>query len=137
MSDQVENFVFTYFLPALAGILILVVIGMIGYVIYWLLDTVGVSIQKAQGYIEDVSFTAQHPELQYNVALKMSMPVTVPDRWYLSVTFPDGSDVMSIDHAPFDWQKKGSAVLVNYKMGRFSKKPSVESISQLSEWVGK
>ena len=80
-------------------------------------DLLGVSAATADGVIYDVSFQAQHQE---NGSSRHMSARTVPDTWWLDVRFDGGRDVLKIQHAPWDWEQKGSRVEVEYAVGRLT-----------------
>lgn len=112
-----------YVMGGILGLCMLALVGLLGFLGYEALDDIGAKTGTTTGQIIDVSFRAEHTEIQDVMIGKTLMPmsVPVPDKWYLEIATPDGGGWMAIENAPFIWEQKGSKVVVKYKTGLFSK----------------
>ncbi len=128
MEESLFDTVMNVFMHALMAVMIMVcaILGLYG--IYEGVNWLGVGQQETSGKISEISFYGAHTERR---CAKTCHTEYVPDKWYLSITTRQGSDWMTINHAPWGWQQSGSSVSVTYERSRLDNKFSITSISAL------
>lgn len=103
------------------------IVCLIAYGVFWAVNYWFQPIQHVDGSIENTRLESAHTN--FVLVGKVMVPQHIPDRWHLGIHIPQGSDDFVIEHAPFDWQRDGSRVLVEYQRGRLTGAINVRAIS--------
>lgn len=105
-------------------ILLLGLIILIGWGLFYLLDTSFQQINSAQGTLIDKEFIAEHTDMQPMMVGKttMMMPVHHPDDWRLIFDINGKIDSISVHEQFYESIQIGDKEWLYFKEGRFSNK---------------
>lgn len=104
--------------------LMAMLIGLVGYGLFYLIDSSFLISSRGAGRIIEKEFTPAHTStlLIYNAALKTSTPqiIDYPDDWSLLIELQDKQGSASVDQETFNALAEGSYATVEYVIGRIS-----------------
>ena len=111
-----------FLMGLIAWIVFTLLVGILSIVLFWLVDSSFMPIQKADGVIVEKTIVPAHYETIYNQVGDVMIPTTIhhDEEFYVTVEIDNCRDDVSVYETYYHYAKVGDVLHCTYTNGRLS-----------------